>query len=226
MRPQLPSVLTPMTKEKSSGCGCLGGGCAMAIIICLLLGGAVIWGAWSTLNGIKSMTSTEAKIIPTYNATDAEASAVLEKARVFNSVFDSGKEAEIILNANEVNTLISRYEPWSALRGKVSTNIQGDKIAAQVSLPLSQIRLMQDRFFNGDISINFIDEKGVPKPNVITVRSGGIEFPRWAMRYITSKNFVESLGVPSISETDSIGSNLTAIQIKDNQLLVRAKKQN
>jgi len=213
-----------MTKDKSSGCGCLGGGCAMAVIIFLLLGGAVFWGAWSTFNGIKSMTSTEAKPIPTYNATDAEVQAVLEKTKAFNAAFDAGQEAEITLTANEINTLIARYEPWAALRGKVFSTIEGDKIAAQVSFPLDQIRLFQDHFFNGDVSMTFITEKGVPRPNVITVRSGDNEFPRWAMRYITSKNFVESLGVPSISETDSIGSNLSALEIKDDKIIVRAKK--
>jgi hypothetical protein len=44
------------------------------------------------------------------------------------------------------------------------------------------------------------------------------------MRYITSKEFVEGLGLPSISEEDSIGSNLTALEVKDNKLTVRAKK--
>ncbi len=213
-----------MSKDRSSGCGCLGGGCAMAIVIFLLLGGAVFWGAWSTFNGIKSMTVTQAKPIPASNATEADAQAALEKVKAFNTTFAAGQEAKISLSANELNALIARYEPWSALRGRVYTTIEGDKIAAQVSLPLNQIRLFQDRFFNGEVSMTFITEKGKPRPNVVTVRTGDVEFPRWAMRYITSKSFVESLGVPSISEDDSIGSNLTGLEIKDNQIIVRARK--
>ncbi len=215
-----------MNREKKSGCGCLGGGCAMAFVIFLLLGGALFWGAWSTFNGIKSMTVAEGKAIPVYTPTDLETQIALDKVKAFNTAFDAGQEAEIILSANEINTLIAKYEPWSALRGKVSTSIEGDHISAQVSFPLSQIRLMQDRYFNGDVSMTFITEKGKPHPNNVSVRTGDTEFPRWAMRYITSKNFVESLGVPSISESDSIGNNLTALEIKDEKLVVRAKKQN
>ena len=225
MRPNLPSVLTPMTKEKSSGCGCLGGGCAMAAIVVLILGGALFWGAWTTWSGIKSMTSAEAKPVPTFNASDVDAASALEKVRLFNATFDAGQEAEISLSASEINTLIARYEPWSALRGHVFVSIQEERISAQVSLPLSQIRLMQDRQFNGDVSMTFITEDGKPKPSSVSVRTGDTEFPRWAMRYITSKSFVESLGIPSISEGDSIGSNLTGLEIKDEKLIVRAKKQ-
>lgn len=224
MRPNLPSVLTPMNREKSSGCGCLGGGCAIALVVFLLIGGALFWGAYSTFNGIKSMTAMEAKAIPVYNATDAELQAVLAKVKTFNTAYDAGQEGEIQLSANEINTLIARYEPWSALRGRALAVIEGDHVGAQVSLPLSQIRLMQDRFFNGDVSISFVNENGRPKPNIVTVRSGDVEFPRWAMRYITSKQFVEGLGVPSLSEPDSIGANLTAIEVRDNKLVVRAKK--
>jgi hypothetical protein len=131
--------------------------------------------------------------------------------------------AEIALSANEINALIAHYEPWAALRDKVYASIEGDKIAAQVSLPIA-MRLFEGKFFNGDISMTFTTEKGLPKPSVITVRSGSVELPNWALRYITSKEFVESLGVPSISEPDTIGANLTALEIKDNQLIVRAKK--
>ena len=213
-----------MNREKKSGCGCLSGGCAIAFVVFLLIGGALFWGAFSTFNGIKSMTSTEAKPIAVYNATDAELQAVLAKIKIFNTAYDAGQEGEIQLSANEINTLIARYEPWSALRGRAYASIEGDHVAAQVSLPLSQIRLMQDRFFNGDVSISFIDDKGHPKPNIVTVRSGDVEFPRWAMRYITSKQFVEGLGVPSLSEPDSIGANLTALEVRDDKLIVRAKK--
>lgn len=211
-------------QTKQSGCGCLGGGCAIGLVIFLILGGALFWGAWSTLSGIKGMTMAEPKPVPVYNATDAETQAALEKVRAFNATFDAGQEAEIVLTANEINTLISRYEPWQAVRGRAFATVSGDQVAAQVSLPLSQIRLMQDRFFNGDVSMTFITENGKAKPNVVTVRSGDTEFPRWLMRYITSKEFVEGLGLPSISEEDSIGSNLTALEVKDNKLTVRAKK--
>jgi len=213
-----------MTRDKQSGCGCLGGGCAMAVIICLLLGGAVVWGAWSTFNGIKSMTVAEEKAVPAYTPTEAETKTTLAKVDAFNAAFAAGQEAEISLSATEINTLIARYEPWASLRGRVFASIEGDQIKAQVSLPLSQIRLMQDQYFNGEVSMNFITENGEAKPNVVTVRSGDTEFPRWAMRYITSKSFVESLGVPSISDADSVGSNLTKLEIKGDQLLVRAKK--
>ena len=213
-----------MTKEKPSGCGCLSGGCAMAFVIFLLLGGALFWGAWSTFNGIKSMTSTEAKAVPIYNATDAETQAVLEKVRVFNSAFDAGQEAEIRLDANEINTLIARYQPWEALKGRAYASLESDRIGAQVSLPLSQIRLFQDRYFNGDISMTFITEEGKPKPNNVSVRSGDTELPRWGLRYITSEAFVESLAIPSISEPDSVGSNLTSMEIAEGKLVVRAKK--
>ena len=196
----------------------------MAFVIFLLLGGALFWGAWSTFNGIKSMTSAEAKPVPIYNATDAETQAVLEKVRVFNASFDAGEEAEIRLDANEINTLIARYQPWEPLKGRAYASVEADRIAAQVSLPLSQIRLMQDRHFNGDVSMTFTTEEGQPKPSNVSVRTGDTEFPRWGMRYITSKAFVESLGVPSLSEPDSIGSNLTSLQIAEGKLVVRAKK--
>ena len=213
-----------MNREKKSGCGCLGGGCAIALVVFLLIGGALFWGAYSTFNGIKSMTAMEAKPIPIYNPTDAEVQSVLAKVKMFNTAYDAGREGEIELSAKEMNTLIARYEPWSALRGHAYASIEGDHVGAQVSLPLSQIRLMQDRFFNGDVSISFINEKGHPQPNIVTVRSGDVEFPRWAMRYITSKQFVEGLGVPSLSEPYSIGANLTALEVRDDKLIVRAKK--
>ncbi len=220
----IQSVLTPMTNRKSSGCGCLGGGCAMGIVIALILGGALFWGAWSTFSGIRSMTATELRPLPSHSATEADIRAVAAKAEAFSTTFASGAEAEIQLTATELNTLINYYEPWSGIRGKAHITIEGNRIFARTSIPLTQIRALQDRWFNGDISMSFVTIDGKPGPENISVKAGQVEMPRWALRYISSKNFVESLGVPDLSETSSIGSNLTALEVRDGQLIVRAKK--
>lgn len=196
----------------------------MGIIIILILGGALFWGAWTTFNGIRSMTTTESRPLPSHSATEAEIRAVAAKAEAFVNTFKSGAEAEIQLTATELNTLIAYYEPWSGLRGKAHVTTEGNRIFAQTSIPLTQIRAFQDRWFNGDISMSFATIDGKPGPENISVKAGEVELPRWALRYISSKNFVESLGVPDLSEANSIGSSLTALEVRDGLLSVRAKK--
>lgn len=218
------SVLTPMKNERPSGCGCLGGGCVIAFIIFLLIAGALAWGAWSTFNGLRSMTSTAPKSIAVFAATPEQYRQAAAKVKAFETIYNSGAPAELVLTADEINTLIARDPGLAALRGHVFVTMHQSRIAAQISAPLSQIRAFSDRYFNGEASMSFIIEEGKPRPVSVSVKANGNEFPSWLIRYITSKDFVENLDLPSTAVDSGVMTNLLSMEVRDEKLIIRAQK--
>lgn len=218
------TVLTPLGKRKSSGCGCLGGGCILALVICGLLVAALVWGAVSTYYGLKDMTATTAKPVPVYEATPEEYAAVNTKVKAFQEAYDAGIDATLSVSADEINTLIARDPDWSALRNHVFVTINGQRIAAQMSVPLSSIKAFEDRYYNGEVSMSFVTEKGNVRPEAVSVRSGNSEFPTWLVRLISSKEWLESMAPPKENKASAVAGDLQAVEIKDEKITIKARK--
>lgn len=218
------SVLTPLGKRKSSGCGCLGGGCILALVICGLIVAALVWGAVSTYQGLKDMTATSEKPVAVYEATPEKYAAVNAKLKAFQEAYDVGIDATLTLSADEINTLIARDPDWSALRNHVFVTISGQRVAAQVSVPLSSIKAFEDRYFNGQVSMSFVTEDGKVRPEAVSVRAGDSEFPTWLVKLISSKEWLESIAPPKENKASAVAGDLQSVEIKDEKITIKARK--
>lgn len=218
------TVLTSVGKRKSSGCGCLGGGCILALVICGIITAALVWGAVSTYYGLKDMTATSAKPVPVYEATPEEYAAVDKKLKAFQEAYDVGIDATLTVSADEINTLVARDPNWSALRNHVFVTISGQRIAAQMSVPLTSIKAFEDRYYNGEVSMSFVTENDKVRPDAVSIRSGDSEFPTWLVRLISSKEWLESMAPPQDNKASAVAGDLQSVEIKDEKITIRARK--
>jgi hypothetical protein len=97
----------PVVVKEKRGPGCLGCGCGILLIILLLA--AVLVGAmlWEVKKTGAAVTSTTPGQVPTYDGGDAMFQEADQKFDDFTSALGNGQPASLVLNANEINTLLA-----------------------------------------------------------------------------------------------------------------------
>ena len=139
---------TPPAKQR----GCFFYGCIIALVLGvlgLILAGVLAFTAYRFLNGvINDYTSTAPVPLPKVEMPAEDHKALDERWAAFRAAQEKNEAAEIVLNADEINTLLSENEQ---VRDKVHVSIDDDKVSAQISYPLSETGIpgTRGRFLNG-----------------------------------------------------------------------------
>ncbi|MFO0910658.1 MAG: hypothetical protein U0794_20310 [Isosphaeraceae bacterium] len=170
--------------------GCFFYGCIAALIVAglgLLLVIAAVGVVWYYANRlIQDYTDTTPSALPTLTVTEEQRKSASERWDAFRKAIDEGKEAELVLTADDVNILIEK-EP--SLKGKVFCKINGEEVSGQISIPLGETGIpgLGGRYLNGsatftaeidddgelDIRAREIEVKGKKLPPDVKAQLGG-----------------------------------------------------
>lgn len=210
---------------QKKGRGCFFWGCISALIVGglgLLLFVAVGVFAYFQFNKlVQEYTADAPEPVPVVNLPEDQQKAIYERWDAFRKSLDDGKDAEIVLNSDEINTLIDRE---SELKGKVYAKLDGDKVGAKVSYPLGETKIpgLGGRFLNGDASFTVsLDEKGNLDVRLQEFEVKGKKMSPQVKAQIAGNNLAEQY-ISNPKNREFI-SKFRKVEIKDSKVYIQAR---
>jgi hypothetical protein len=141
-----PVVVVPKKKRW----GCVGCGCALAIVIVLLVIGLCVFGGRKAYQMAQGYTSAEPVTVAAVDAGPDVYNTAESKLNTFEQSFEREQLSTLHLNSAEINTLIARDPNWAQARGHVAVQLQGETATVQSSALLGDYEknFMADRYAN------------------------------------------------------------------------------
>ncbi len=143
--------------------GCFFYGCVIAsvlFVIGLILAGALTYTIYYYYTkAIHDYTSTTPEQIPQVNMPEDRRKELNERVDAYTKAGNAGEAYELVLTADEINTLINENED---LKGKAYITIKGDQVTGKLSIPLEQWGLpgTKGRYFNGTATLKASIQNG------------------------------------------------------------------
>jgi hypothetical protein len=201
--------------------GCFFYGCIAAIVVSvlgLLLVAAGLVTLWYFANKyIQEYTSTTPVTLPKVTLPDEKQRELEDRWEAFRKAVDEGKEAEIVLTADEVNALMAR-EP--NLKGKVYVTIKDDQVTAQISLPLDALGL-RGRYLNGSGTVTAEAEDGELDVRLRDLEVKGKRLPPQLKAQIGGENLAKEY-VKNPDNREMI-RKFQSIRVKDDKVYIKAR---
>lgn len=186
------------------------------LLASIIFGGVAIFGAVSVISGMryaseyrKKYTSETPVPLPAAEWTEEERADVRRRMRTFSEALGAGAETEpLVLSARELNMLIATEESAADLKGKMFLEIEGERLAAEVSVPLPG-RMFRGRYLNGEADVHLRVEDGRISASLRNIRVDGRELPEkygtvWAENDILAAVNRQTLVRKAAAEIDSI----------------------
>jgi hypothetical protein len=172
---------------------------------------------------ITKYTDTAPLTLPTVDATQAEADALLERVRIFKDALTIGTATPLVIGTRELNTLIAFSPDFKDLKGKAYVSIEGDRLRGQISLPLDGIPLLggRGRYLNGEAAIKASLENGVLVVTLDSLRVKGQDAPAELMTALRKENLARDVyGNPDNARFLRL---LESIAVEDGKLIIRPR---
>jgi hypothetical protein len=216
------------TRFRSEAGFCLGG-CLLLAVIIALIGGAVLWGAISTYQGIYQMTSPQPRSFEPIPSV-AKQNAVRLKWGVLMAALQKGEEAEFDFSADDLNAWFFGDGKNSDLIPHLRFRTTEDWIVAEVSVPVSfmaEIPILpslRNRYFDGKIAARLAVEKNELKITSLDIEGNGHRLP-WLFTGQGYRNTVQPSLEQGIRTRLPDGavflSRLESIHVENGQIVVR-----
>jgi len=211
----------------AQGHGCFFWGCIISLIVSgvgllLVVGGLAL--LWNFANSkIKEFTETAPVAIPKVTATDAQQKAIKERWAAFKKAVEEGKEAELVLNADDLNLLVQQEPRW---KGKVFFTIKGDEMTAQVSYPLAEFKNplfnLEGRYLNGTATITAeVDEDGQLDVRLHEMEVKGKKLPPDVKAQLGGENLGRDFS--RNPENRQMLRRLRSIKVKNDKITLRSR---
>jgi ribonuclease D len=212
----------PQKKQR----GCFFYGCLISIIL-IVVGtiatvgiGYYVWRLF--INTAKEYSETAPAVIPKVTMPEPEREALREKVKAFGESVEADKPTEpIILTAEDLNALI---DDQPGFQGKSHVEIDGEKIKADISLPLSIFKIpeLSDRYLNGSATLRVSLQNGILVVVADSVETKGKPLPAAVVQMLQQQNLAE--GAMKNPKQRAALDKLESIQVKDGKVIVIPKK--
>lgn len=211
--------------EERQGRGCWFYGCITLIVLAILVavligvGGFLAYRGYSKL--VMDWTDTTPRPMPEVTMPAEERKALEARVENFQESVKADKPTEpLVLDSDDINALIDD-EPQ--LKGTMHVDIQGDKIKAEVSIPLEKtgLPLTKGRYVNGSgtILVELEDDFLVVRLDDLEVR--GKKMPDEMRSQLRAKNLADDfMNNPKNRE---MVARYKRIEVKDGKLYVYPK---
>ncbi|HVV71892.1 MAG TPA: hypothetical protein VHI52_10395 [Verrucomicrobiae bacterium] len=212
----------PVATRPRRGClfyGCLAGiVCLVAILVAGLLG----------LHELRRMldkyTDTKPLPLPAVTISQQDYEQLQRRVDNFRDDLKAGRQAQKLeLSSNEINALIAQDPDFKALKGKVYVTIEGDRLGAQISLPMQEMGLprFKGRYLNGKGTFALTLRNGILDVRAEELEVKGKPVPPTYMDAIKRQNLATGA---NDNPRASVGLNqLQGIEIRDGQLVLTPK---
>jgi len=204
--------------------GCLFYGCATALVLAvlgLILGvilGFVLW-SWSKRT-VTEYSSTTRAPLPAVKIPVEERQGLETRWTSFKDAVNQGKAAELTLTADEINALI---DDQPSLKGMAYVTIVGEKVRAQVSIPIDFLPfgLGKGRFFNGSATLTVSLHDGELIVHAKEFQANGKAPPGDIMNQFRQENLAKQW--TKRPENAELISRFDSIEVKDGKVHLKAR---
>ena len=212
-------------RPEKTGRGCFFWGCITSLIVggmgLLLMIAVVVMFGYYANKMIQEYTDTVPDTIPVVNLPEDAQKELFARWDAFRKALDDGSDAEITLNADEVNALIDRE---SELKGKVYATLVGDQVGAKISIPLgaSGIPGLGGRYLNGNASFTVkMSEEGDLDVRLKDLEVRGKKMTPEVKAQLAGNNLAQEY-VKNPNNRELI-DKIRKIQIKDSKVFIQAR---
>jgi hypothetical protein len=211
---------TPTPKPRR-GCffyGCIAGAvCLVAILVAALLALQMF------KKVLNQYTDTKPAALPKVELSAAQIEAVQRRVDTFQDAVSAGRPVPPLeLTSDDLNAVIASRADFQGIKDKVYLRVEGDKLNAQVSVPMEQIGLpLKGRYLNGQATFNVALHNGMlyVTPAVIEVK--GKPLPDAYLEKLRRENLAG--GVNENSKASIALNRLEAIEVKDGKVILIPK---
>jgi hypothetical protein len=220
-----PPSAPPGVPEKR-GLGCFGWGCAVLVVLLLLIGGLIAGISYFGYSKISNLTSTAPTTVRTYDGGDTVYQSAIQKTNTFDQAVQRDQPATLELSADEINTLIARDPDFTKYQIRAFVTMTGDHGDMQISLPTNLIPygLIKDRYLNVEAEFTPAFDPSTKALNFTlhTFKFGGGSVP--PAQLTTVQNNLNPLLNTQLQNSDAakqILDRAQVIEIRDGKLIIK-----
>jgi hypothetical protein len=213
---------------RAEGGFCIGG-CLLLAAVVLLIGGAVVWGAYSTYQGAYLMTSPNPRSFEPIPPVEAQNAAHL-KWSALRGALQKGDDVEFRFTADDLNAWFFADGRNADLIPHLRFRTLDDWLVAEVSVPLNfmaeipTLPSFRRRFFNGKIAARFAVEKNELKIAGLDLEGNDHRLP-WLFTgqgYRDTVTQTMEQGIRArLPDGDVFLSRLDSIRVENGEIIVR-----
>lgn len=215
-----------MSEEKKSGClKYLACGCIIIVIMSVIAAVVVFFCFKSVVSGVAGKyTEKTSRPLSAPSASQQEIDTVVKRANDFKDAIRQDQPAsELVLSANDINILINSHPELSRIAGKISVEMEGDKISGQLSVPLGELSSMfKGQYLNGSAVFRTSMEFGRLMVFADSIEVRGEKVPESFMKSFSAGNLAEKAN--SDPKIAPILQKIESISVKDGKLYIVPKK--
>jgi hypothetical protein len=218
--------MTPQPESTKPRRGCLFYGSIAAIVCLVAMLLAVLLGLHMVRKVVNQYTDTKPATVPALALTAEQINQVQHRVDQFQDALGSGRPtAPLELNSDDLNAIIASRVDFQGLKDKVYLKVEGDKITAQVSLPMEQLglRIFKGRYLNGEItfSVSVVNGRLRISPSMVTVK--GKPLPETYLEKLRGENFAS--GINDSPKASVALNRLEKVEVKDGKVILIPKEE-
>jgi hypothetical protein len=220
LRPSDPSTLDPgvppelpRPEPSRKRHGCLFWGCLTVFVI----GGSFLGFVGYVAYHLYNLTSSEPAPVPVAKPAPAEVEGIQKRVDAFAKA--EGTPAKVEISPEDINSLIAGTPEGKRYAGKVFFRAEGDGIVADVSIPLSELRVerLKDRYLNGTLRFKLAEKDGAPVISIEDATAHGEQLPSWFLSQLRDRNLLE---IGPKENVPSLLSGLKRLSVKDGKIVL------
>jgi hypothetical protein len=213
-------------EPRSRGRGCFFYGCvfasALGLFAIIALGVMAFVGYRLVNRFVTEWTSTTPVELPKVQISDDERRSVRERVEAFRKAVNEGTATDpLVLSGDDLNALI---EENPTFKDTIYARIEGDKLKAQVSIPLDRFKIgmVRGRYLNGEAELKASLSSGVLVVNLDTLEVNGKRPPEKFLQSLRQQNLAkDAYDNPKNAEMLSRFESMT---IKDGKIILTPRR--
>lgn len=205
--------------------GCLFYGSIAAVLCLVVILVVFLLAVQMFKKALNQFTDTKPALLPRLELSPAQLEQVQRRVDAFQDAVSTGRPTPPLeLSSDDLNAVIATRADFQALTNKVYLQVAGDKVQAQVSMPMDQFgfRFLKGRYLNGQATFGVSLENGLLRiaPETVTVK--GNPLPDAYMQKLKSENLAR--GVNDNSKASIALNRLEKIEVKGGKVILLPKQ--
>ncbi|HMF38532.1 MAG TPA: hypothetical protein VKF17_17965 [Isosphaeraceae bacterium] len=205
--------------------GCFFYGCVIASVLAVLLIIALAVLAFVFMRFfsglVEEWTSPAPVELPRVQVSEQERKSVRERVDAFRKALEDGTATDpLVLTSDDLNALI---EENSNLRGRLFARVEGDKLKAQISLPLEMLKIgmLKGRYLNGEAELKASLSEGILVVTLEMLEVNGKHPPEQFLAELRKQNLAkDAYDNPKNAE---MIRRFESLEIKDGKIILKPR---
>lgn len=222
---EAPKVPPQYGEPRPAQRGCFFYGCIFASVLSLLLiiglGVVAYMGMRFVYRLADEWTSPAPVALPRVPLSEDERKSVRDRVDDFRKALEAGTAVEpLVLTGDDVNALI---EDSAEFRDRVHVKLEGDKLRAQISVPLDKLGLppFQGRYLNGEAELKASLNNGVLIVTLDSLQVNGKRLPDSLLSQLREQNLAND--AYKNPRTAEMISRFESLRIEDGKIILEPR---